>query len=44
MTIEWRAGERQFHLANGRISCVLRLSEHDELLHLHLGAPLPARP
>ena len=33
MTIEGRAGDRQFHLQNGRISRVLRVSEDDTLGH-----------
>ena len=41
MTIEWRAGDRQFHLQNGLISLVLRVYEDDTLGHLYLGAPLP---
>ena len=27
MTIEWRADDRQFHLANGQLSLVLRVYE-----------------
>lgn len=41
MTIEWRPDDRQFHLANGRISHVLRVYEDGSLGALHLGAPLP---
>ncbi len=41
MTIEWRATDRQFHLANGQISVVLRVYEDGSLGQLHLGAPLP---
>lgn len=41
MTIEWRADDRQLHLANGRISHVLRIYEDGSLGALHLGAPLP---
>ena len=41
MTIEWRADDRQFHLANGRLSLILRVYEDGSLGHLHLGAPLP---
>ncbi len=41
MTVEWRPDGRQFHLANGSVSCVLRVADDDALLLLHLGAPLP---
>ena len=41
MTIEWRPDDRQFHLANGRISYVLRLYEDGTLGRLHLGAAVP---
>jgi alpha-galactosidase len=41
MTIEWRAGDRQFHLQNGLISLILRVYEDDTLGQLHIGAPLP---
>ena len=41
MTIEWDAALRQWHLTNGRFSHVLRVDDHDALLDLHLGAPLP---
>jgi alpha-galactosidase len=41
VTIEWRAADRQFHLANGRLSLVLRVFEDGTLGHLHLGPPLP---
>ena len=40
MTIEWRPDDRQLHLANGRISHVLRVYEDGSLGALHLGAPL----
>jgi alpha-galactosidase len=42
MTIEWRSGDRQFHLRNDRISLILRVYEDGSLGQLHLGAPLPA--
>jgi alpha-galactosidase len=41
MTIEWRPADRQFHLANERLSYVLRVYEDGSLGQLHLGAPLP---
>jgi alpha-galactosidase len=41
MTIEWRADDRQFHLANGQLSLVLRVYGDGSLGQLHLGAPLP---
>ena len=41
MTIEWRPDDRQFHLANGRLSLVLRVYEDGSLGQLHLGAALP---
>jgi alpha-galactosidase len=41
MTIEWRPGDRQFHLHNGLLSVVLVIFEDGSLGGLHLGAPLP---
>jgi alpha-galactosidase len=41
MSIDWEPSERQFHLANGQVSLVLRVFEDGTLGHLHLGAPLP---
>ncbi len=41
VTIEWRPDDRQFHLANGRLSLVLRVYEDGSLGQLHLGAALP---
>ena len=41
MTIEVRPDDGQFHLADDRLSLVLRVYEDGQLGHLHLGAPLP---
>ena len=38
--IEWREGDRQFHLSNGRLSVVLAIHENGALGLLHLGRPL----
>jgi len=40
--IEWRAEDRQFHLANGRLSYILTVHESGALGLLHLGAALAA--
>ena len=41
MTVEWRADDRQAHLANGRLSLILRVFEDGTLGQLHLGTALP---
>jgi alpha-galactosidase len=38
--IEWREEDRQFHLANGRLSYILAVHENGALGPLHVGAPL----
>ena len=38
--IEWRAEDRQLHLANGRLSLVLGVHDDGSLGLLHLGAPV----
>jgi alpha-galactosidase len=38
--IEWREADRQFHLANGRLSYILAIHENGALGPLHVGAPL----
>jgi alpha-galactosidase len=40
--IEWREADRQFHLANGRLSYILAVHESGALGLLHLGAALAA--
>jgi alpha-galactosidase len=40
MTIEWRATDRQFHLATGSLSYVLRVLDDGSIGLLHVGAPL----
>jgi alpha-galactosidase len=40
--IEWREEDRQFHLANGRLSYILAVHESGALGLLHLGAALAA--
>ncbi|HSK52960.1 MAG TPA: alpha-galactosidase [Clostridia bacterium] len=40
MTIEWRDGDRQFHLASGTVSYVLRVLGDGSIGSLHVGAPL----
>ncbi len=42
MTIHWDPAGREWHLANGRISWVMRVLENGWLGHLHGGAPLRA--
>jgi alpha-galactosidase len=41
MPIEWRPDDTQFHLANHRISLILRVYEDGTIGQLHLGAALP---
>ena len=38
--VEWRPDDRQWHLANGRLSVVLAVHDDGSLGTLHLGAPL----
>src|SRR6185312_11640550 len=38
--IEWREGDRQFHLSNGRLSLILAIHDNGALGLLHLGRPL----
>jgi alpha-galactosidase len=38
--VEWRPEDRQWHLANGRLSLVLGVHDDGSLGLLHLGAPL----
>ena len=38
--IEWREADRQFHLANGRLSYVLAIHDNGALGPLHVGGPL----
>ncbi len=38
--IEWRAADRQLHLANGRLSYILGIHENGAVGLLHVGAPL----
>jgi alpha-galactosidase len=38
--IEWREGDRQFHLSNDKLSVVLAIHENGALGPLHLGRPL----